>query len=311
VGETPVLDSPHVPSKEARELVRGAYDLHVHVAPDLIPRRIDDVSLARRCQEIGMAGFVLKSHYAATAERATVVSGIVSGVDVLGAITLNSAMGGLNDVAVEIAARAGARFVWLPTFDAANETAGRGDPAPGVTLPVWAQLQIELRKEGVVSEPIAVLDERGGLRPEARAVIAAAARNELVLATGHLGRDEIFAVVDAAIELGVKHLVVTHPDFPSQDLSVADQVTLADRGALLERCFATAHNGRVGWERLFESIRAGGSERSFLSSDLGQVVNPPVEDGLALFADRLLSAGFDHDEIHTMAVVNTRRLALA
>ena len=46
-----------------------------------------------------------------------------------------------------------------------------------------------------------------------------------------------------------------------------------------------------------------------LSTDLGQVANPPVEDGLALMADQLLGAGFTEDEVHTMAVVNTRRLA--
>jgi hypothetical protein len=39
------------------------------------------------------------------------------------------------------------------------------------------------------------------------------------------------------------------------------------------------------------------------------VFNPPVEDGLALMADRLLDAGFSEEEIRTMAVTNTRRLA--
>ena len=58
------------PSARARELVRGAYDLHVHVEPDLAKRRIDDLALARRFSELGLAGFVLKSHYAPTAERA-------------------------------------------------------------------------------------------------------------------------------------------------------------------------------------------------------------------------------------------------
>ena len=44
-------------------------------------------------------------------------------------------------------------------------------------------------------------------------------------------------------------------------------------------------------------------------SDLGQVFNPPVEDGLALMADRFLEAGFSEEEVHTMAVENTRRVA--
>jgi len=37
------------PSDRARALVVGAFDLHVHIEPDLPPRRIDDVTLARRC----------------------------------------------------------------------------------------------------------------------------------------------------------------------------------------------------------------------------------------------------------------------
>jgi hypothetical protein len=131
----------------------------------------------------------------------------------------------------------------------------------------------------------------------------------MVLATGHLSRDEIFAVVDAAIEAGVGTIVITHPDFPSQSLSVEDQQALAARGALLERCFTTPHTGKTTWEAIFAAIRATGPEHSILSTDLGQVANPPVEDGLGLAADRLLDAGFDEHEVHTMAVVNSRRVA--
>src|SRR5919107_1288124 len=81
------------PSDRARELVRGAYDTHVHVAPDVMNRIIDDVDLAHRCAEVGLAGFVLKSHYVPTAERAAVVRKVVPGVDACGAITLNGSVG--------------------------------------------------------------------------------------------------------------------------------------------------------------------------------------------------------------------------
>ena len=119
------------PSERARELVRGAFDLHVHISPDVVERRIDDVGLARRFHEVGLAGFLLKSHYTSTAERAAVVSAVCPEVTVMGAIALNRAVGGLNALAVEIAAREGARVVWLPTVDAVNEAAaatsrGRG-----------------------------------------------------------------------------------------------------------------------------------------------------------------------------------------
>src|SRR5919197_3006050 len=111
------------PSDRARVLVQGGYDLHVHVAPDVPRRRIDDRTLAERFAENGLAGFGLKSHYTSTAERAQVVSA-VTGLDVIGTLTLNQAVGGMNPLAVEVAAREGARIVWMPTVDSPAEMAG-------------------------------------------------------------------------------------------------------------------------------------------------------------------------------------------
>jgi hypothetical protein len=65
----------------------------------------------------------------------------------------------------------------------------------------------------------------------------------------------------------------------------------------------------VPWEHVYDGVRATGVENNVLSTDLGQVFNPPVEDGLALFVDRFLEAGFTDEEVHKMAVANTRRLA--
>jgi hypothetical protein len=298
-----------VPSDRARELVRGAYDPHIHVAPDVVERRISDVALARRFAELGLAGFGLKSHYTSTAERARVVSEAVPEVDTIGAITLNRAVGGLNAVAVEIAAREGARIVWFPTVSSENEQHEVLAADPNGKVPVWVRFELELRDAGVAPEPVPVVDASGALLPEAHGVIAAIARHDLVLATGHLSRDEIFAVVDAAAEAGVGRIVVTHPEFPSQRISVEDQCALAERGALMERAFTTPYTGKCSWEQVFAASRAVGVERTVWSTDLGQVFNPPVEDGLALMADRFLEAGFGEEEVRTMAVANTRLLA--
>jgi hypothetical protein len=77
----------------------------------------------------------------------------------------------------------------------------------------------------------------------------------------------------------------------------------------MERAFTTPYTGKVSWERVFEATRAVGPERTVWATDLGQTANPPVEDGLALMADRFLAAGFEDDEIRAMAVANTRRIA--
>lgn len=289
--------------------MRGAYDTHIHIAPDLVERRITDIQLARRFQRVGLAGFVLKSHYQSTAARAAVVREAVPGVSALGAIALNRAVGGLNPVAVEVAAREGARIVWFPTVSSENEQREVLAARPGANVPVWVELELELREQGVHSAPVAVMDGNGGLVPEAREVLRAIARHDMVLATGHLSRDEIFALVDGALAAGIRDVVVTHPDFPSQNLLIEDQQELAARGALLERCFTTPHTGKTTWERVIEATRAVGAEHTVWSTDLGQVFNPPVEDGLPLMADRFLDAGFSEEEIRVMAVENTSRVA--
>jgi hypothetical protein len=302
--------SEPVPSARARELVRGSFDMHVHIDPDVIERRIGDVALARRCAELGLGGFQLKSHYCSTAERArSVTAAADEGVQVLGAITLNRSVGGLNALAVEIAAREGARTAWFPTVHSANEQHEVHPAPPGARVPVWVAFELELREAGHDGEPVAVVDADGGLLPAARAVLDVIARREMVLATGHLSRDEIFALVAGAVDAGVREIVVTHPEFPSQQLSIADQIELAAQGALLERCFTTPHTGKVSWEQIYRASREVTPAHTFWSSDLGQRFNPPVEDGLALMAEQFLAAGFSDDEIVTMAVTNTRRLA--
>ena len=146
--------------------MRGAFDPHVHVAPDFAPRRITDLELAQRCLELGLAGFGLKSHYTATAERAAVVTAAVPGVRALGTITLNHAVGGLNATAVEVAARQGARIVWLPTVSAENEFAEVEHADPDGKVPVWVRFELELRAAGVRPQPVPVVDDDGAPLPE-------------------------------------------------------------------------------------------------------------------------------------------------
>jgi hypothetical protein len=231
-------------------------------------------------------------------------------VDTIGTITLNRAVGGLNPLAVEVAAREGARIVWFPTVSSENEQHEVLAADPNGKVPVWVRFELELREAGVVPEPVPVVDG-GGLVPEARAVLEVIACHDLVLATGHLSRDEIFVLVDGAVEAGVKRIVVTHPEFPSQRIGIEDQVALAERGALLERAFTTPYTGKCPWDQVFAASRAVGPERTVWSTDLGQVSNPPVEDGLAIMADKFLEAGFEEEEVRTMAVDNTRFVAEA
>ena len=197
----------------------------------------------------------------------------------------------------------------MPTVDSPAETAGRTEPKPGDKVPQWARLQHELRGLGLGVEPVHVTGEDGRLLPATRDVLRAVARHGLVLATAHLARDDTFAVVEGALAEGVERVVVTHPEFTCQNFSIEDQVALADRGCLIERCLSTPWSGKTTWEHVVEGVRAVGVERTFFSSDLGNPDYPPVEVGLPLWADRLLHAGFDEDEVREMIVEHSRKLA--
>ena len=287
----------------AWKAIHGAYDLQVHVAPDVIERRIDDVGLAEEFLARGLKGFVLKSHYIPTAERAKVVCRAVPGIQAFGALTLNHSIGGLNPVAVELAGRSGAKIVWMPTVDAANETAGRVD-GPSTKLPFWAKIQRELAADGIAPEPLTVLDENGKVNEATRRCLELIGRHNMILATGHLGRHEIFPLVRTAREMKLQRVLVTHAEFPSQNFSAEEQVELADAGAFIEHCFTTMHTGKAPWDAVLNSIRKVGPERCVLSTDLGQTINPPVAEGFAMFAQTLLDAGFSTEQIRRMAVTN-------
>lgn len=287
-------------SDQAWEAIQGAYDLQIHVAPDVIERRIDDVDLAKEFLARGLKGFVLKSHYLPTAERAQVVTKCVPGIEAYGAIALNHSIGGLNPVAVEIAGRSGNKIVWMPTVDAANETAGRLDGG-NEKLPFWAKIQREIAAAGITRPPMTVLNADGKISEDTRQCLELIAKHDMILATGHLGRHEIFPLVKEARSLGVNRIIITHAEFPSQNLTAEEQIALADLGAIIEHCFTTFYTNKAPWEAVFANIRAVGVERTILSTDLGQKTNPPVAEGFALFAQKLLDAGFTKAEVHQMA----------
>jgi hypothetical protein len=290
-------------SPSAWEAIRGAYDLQVHVAPDVIARRIDDLELAQEFLAHRLRGFVLKSHYIPTAERAQVVAKAVPGIAAFGALTLNHAVGGLNPVAVEIAGRSGCKIVWMPTVDAENETAGL--PGAGQKkLPFWAEIQRELRATGISPPPLTVLDAQGRVSESAHTCLELIAKHDMILATGHLGRHEIFPLVKTAKEMKVRKVLITHAEFPSQNLSAEEQVELARWGALIEHCFTTMYTGKAPWDVVFDSIRKVGASRCIVSTDLGQPINPGVAEGFAMFAEVLLENRFSTEEVRQMAVTN-------
>ena len=196
----------------------GVIDMHVHSHPDVFGRNMDDIDVAQLAKARGMRGIVLKNHISETASRAALVMKVVPGIEVFGGIVLNKAVGGINPDAVEWMHRiygSRGKMVWLPTFESDKHVKTLSKPdAVGLTVA-----------------------PNGQVSPEMEAILKIIARENLVLATGHVHPEEIIAVVKKARELGVKNMIITHGLTNVPGLTMAQAKQVADMGAVIEVCF--------------------------------------------------------------------------
>lgn len=286
----------------AAELCRGAIDTHIHSLPDIIPRKMDAIDVAKEAKQAGMRGIVLKSHHTLTANLAFLVKKAVPGVDVWGGIALNSPVGGINLAAVQAAIGFGARIVWMPTISAQNHRKKLNSSKVGPLL-----RSLEGEKPG---KDVRIIDEKGKISSVLKEVFKEIAHASIILATGHLSVKEIKILVQEAIELGVKKILVNHPELDIINMSLEDQVGLAEKGVYFERCFfVTTYLGqRMSPARIAEAIRRVGPESTILATDLGQADNPSPVEGFKSFIRSMLRQGITEKEIDLMVRVNPGEL---
>lgn len=292
--------------------VRGAIDLHVHCGPEGIPRRYDPVSLATHIGESPLDSAVIKSHVINTSNWAEIAHR-TTGVHLYGSIVLNHYVGGINPMAVRGALGPShdgdpyLKVVWLPTVHASSHIAayrGRGEVYD--IPPEWSG--------GIVSPlamPIDRVEPIDLLAPEVLRplddVLQLVAEYGLILATGHVGRDEIFFVVERAKARGVDRFVITHPTMDPPGLEMPDLEALADMGAFLELCYVGLSHGD-DLSTMTDLIDRVGPSRVILTTDLGQVDTVPPAEGLALFSAALVDAGVSQSDVAAAITRNPRRL---
>lgn len=287
-----------------RSLIKGAYDLHVHSAPDVLPRKMDDIEMAQRVIDSGMAGYAIKSHYFCTSERAELIRKLYPSCDAVGTITLNSAVGGINPTAVEMAGRSGAKLVWFPTCDSQHELSHVFNGDPNKKLPYWAQIILQMKEDGIQAPTISLLDD-GKLIAPVYDVLDIIAKYKMILATSHISHDETFALVKEAKKRGVEKIIITHVDFPSTFYTVEEQKELVKLGAYMEHCYTTWATGKVDFETTMEQIKSIGSEHVILATDLGQKTAVYPDEGLMEFAKRLCEEGkMSETQVRQMTVDN-------
>lgn len=276
----------------------GAIDTHVHSGPDVVPRAQDDVELAQSAAAAGMRAIVLKSHHFSTADRAVIAGRQVQGLTVVGGLALNfPSCGGLNPDAVRAALAIGGRVVWLPTISAANNLAHVRRGAGSTHLGNLTSSVVAVAVVDPQGRPLAALDS----------IFELVAEHDAVLATGHLAHAESVSCIARAQELGVRRIVVTHPELGVVGMPRDVQRELAQAGVMFERCYLNVINGLPVAEFLADA-RAVGLNSTIVATDLGQAVNPPATEGFRACHAALTAAGMTAEEWALVTRHNPARL---
>ena len=277
---------------EMDELLKGAWDLHFHTAPDVNPRKYTNLELARDWIAAGMKGGVVKSHFADTTGRAAIVNELYPELSVFGGLALNRQAGGLNPDAVERMAQAGGKFLWFPTMDSSAYQRHHHGQDPSLSA----------------SGFLSVCGEDGTLLPEVYDILDIAAKFDLVVGTGHIGEKEGLPLVKEAFRRGVNRVVLTHAQNPKTAFSKEAQVECVKLGAVVEHSFFTVYYNRVSCESLIRQIRATGAEHCILVTDFGQVKSPGSSAGMRQYAECLMAGGITEQEIERMIKQNPAEL---
>jgi Family of unknown function (DUF6282) len=221
---------------------------------------------------------------------------------VFSGIALNNVVGGMNPYAVEHTAAMGGKIVWMPTLAAENHLNWEKTSK-------WVHPASTTKMRPATAVPVLNADKT--VRDDTKAVLDVIAKNDMVLASGHLHISETWIVFEEAKRRGVQRLILTHPE-DIVDASLNDVKGIAAMGAGVEHSLCMFLDGCKFQSRTAEDLRqqidAAGVENTILCSDLGQVgVFSPLE-GFQRGVEVCMDLGYSDADIHTMVATNAARV---
>ncbi len=251
--------------------LEGFIDTHIHTAPDIKPRILNDVEVADKAKKEKMRAIVIKSHLEPTSGRAT-IAGILSDFKVIGGVCLNLNAGGLNSEAVKVAAGLGGKIVWFPTISAPK---------------------ISINPENIED------------------ILNIIAENDLVLATGHLKPDQIFSLLDYSKSYGINKILINHPLTGVVGANIDEQKEMARYAYLEHCFVACMEkHDNLNPEVIADSIKEVGPKKCIMATDFGQKHNPEPVEGMKMFINSMFENGINKKDINEMCIKNPSELFL-
>ena len=286
-----------------RDILKGILDIHIHAGPSIAKREVDAVDMLKEAQVAGYRGFLVKDHYFPTMMGTKMVAEHMDnsrGTEIYGAIALNNSIGLFNLNAVDVAVNMGAKIVYFPTVSSKNHIDHHKGSFVGSG------------KTSVPETPIVYVDKNGVMDSNAVEVLKYIAAKDVVLGTGHGTAWEIDHLVEKATELGVKRILVNHPQFHIG--ATCEQMSKwASMGAFIELNVCVFQSGsKLGTldnQVIADMLAAVPKEQLILDSDMGQSGNGSPVEGMYNFILLLMNQfGLTEEDINLIAKTNPAKL---
>ena len=273
---------------DERDILKGILDIHVHAGPSVANRAVDAADMLKEAIAAGYRGFLVKDHYFPSCMGTKMVQEHcdAQGVEIFSSMALNNAIGLFNPLAVDAAINMGAKIIYFPTVSSKNHIdhhKGNFVGAGKMTVP---------------ETPVVYVDENGEMDPMAVECLKLIAKHDVCLGTGHGTAWEIDHLVEKAFEVGVKKVLVNHPQFHIG--ATYEQMTKwANMGAYIEMNVCVFKSGsKLGSledEVISEMLKAVPLDKMILDSDMGQNGNGSPVEGMYRFIQLLMNK-FDLSE---------------
>jgi len=290
----------------ADRLLHGAIDIHHHSYPEICMNqrmRFDDAGAMRHARDAGLAGIVLKSHMWPTMAKAYLLAQQVPGITAYGSLTMNPIAGGFSPLAVESAARQGARFLFFPTWGAEHDRERGG---------FSKHLGHILERTGSLDrgKGLRVVEADGRIKPVVDECLAVAAEYRLAIGTGHISPRETLAVAVAARRHGINEIFFQHPDSNSVKATDGETREIVAAGGVVELCALglLPMLQRIRPEWMIEMLETHGPDKCVLTTDSFFEWAPPAAETLRMCASLLLELGAGEGALRMILHEVPRRL---
>lgn len=292
----------------AAELQKGAFDFHVHCDPSMVMRTVDAFEVAEGCSDAGMGGIIIKDHHLpmeAVAWLARKYAKMRPGFEMHGSTWLNNHVGGWNIYAVDNAIAFGARLIAPGTVSVSADIEVRSKRQFKTQPPDPSLIKVTQMAESL--RPVHTFDADGKILPEVVECLERIAEaGNVILGTGHLSNEEVFAFVREARKAGVERINMTHIRINDEYPPERWRELCNETGAKAEITPVRLRVDRL--DEFADHFKGVGVEHACFGTDAGFILSPKPWEFYRIGLGFMLAGGMTEDEVAMVAQTNQREL---